>query len=251
MSKMMKLKSYKYRTAFLFFFSAVVFSKASAQVPQPDTTIIFTPSNPNLIHEQAYSPTVNAWGMDILLSNNGFGLGAFYRHEFSDELAMTVNFAISDVKDDAEVEQYNYYGESFVPGKKNRLLLIPLTVSMQYRLFKDDIADNLRPYITAGIGPTMVYVSPYVSGQIMYDFFGYPYREKLDFFTSLKYGHPRYTLGGFIGAGAFFGMDKGAMSGLSIKYFIAPFPDGIEVMESGFMKNFGGLFIMLTFSGIF
>lgn len=248
----MRSKMNKYRSILflLFIFLSLTYTSAQAQIA-PDTTIIFTPSNPNLIQEQSYNPTVHVWGFDILLSNNGFGLGAFYKHEINDELSLVFNLAISDVKDDAEVEQYNYYGESFIPNKKNRLLLIPLTVSAQYRLFKDDIVDNLRPFIAAGIGPTMVFVAPYVSDQISYDFFGYPYREKIDFFTSLKYGSPRYTLGGFIGAGVYFGMDKGSMSGLSVKYFLAPFPSGIEIMEGGYMKNFGGLFIMLTFGGLF
>jgi outer membrane protein W len=165
----------------------------------------------------------------------------------NDELSFMFNFAISDVKDDTEFEQYDYYGQSYIPNKKNRLLLLPLTVSVQYRLFKDDIVDNLRPFITAGIGPTMVFVAPYASGQT--DIFGNP--EKIDFFTSLKYGKPRYTIGGFIGAGTYFGMDKGTITGLSVKYFLAPFPSGIEVMESGYMKNFGGLFITLTFGGMF
>jgi len=38
-----------------------------------------------------------------------------------------LNFRISDVKDEAEFEQYDYYGNSYIPGKKNRLLLMPLT----------------------------------------------------------------------------------------------------------------------------
>jgi hypothetical protein len=61
----------------------------------------------------------------------------------------------------------------------------------------------------------------------------------------------RYTLGGYIGAGAYFGMEKGTLTGFSVKYFFAQFPDGIEVMEGGFVRNFGGLFITLTFGSLF
>ena len=73
----------------------------------------------------------------------------------------------------------------------------------------------------------------------------------MDFFTSLKYGKLRYTVGGFVGIGAYFGMEKGTITGLSIKYFLAPFPNGIEVMEGGYIRNFGGLFITLTFGSLF
>jgi outer membrane protein W len=185
------------------------------------------------------------------MSNNGFGMGGFYRHDITDEFSWTINLAISDVKDETEFEQYDYYGNSYIPGKKNRLLLIPLIASVQYRLFKDDIVDNFRPFVTAGLGPTMVFVAPYASDQIHYDYFGNPYRNKIDFFTSLKYGRPRYTLGGFIGFGAYFGVENGTLTGISVKYFIAPFPDGIEVMYGGYVKNVGGLFITLTYGGMF
>lgn len=219
-----------------------------------DTSIIFTPSDPNLIRAESYKPTLHAWGLDIMLSNNGFGLGAFYRYELTDEFSLMFNLAFSDVKDDAEVEQYDYYGNSIVPDKINRLLLIPLTVSVQYRLFKDDITDNLRPYVTAGLGPTMILVAPYAHPTTYYapdSSFYITDPGKIDFFTSLKYGKLRYTVGGFIGAGAFFGSDKGSITSLSVKYFLAPFPGGIEVMKNGYMKSFGGLFITLTFGGVF
>ncbi len=107
--------------------------------------------------------------------------------------------------------------------------------------------DNFRPFIDAGLGPTIMFVSPYATGQV--DEFGDPIT--MDFFTSLKYGQLRYTLGGFIGAGAYFGMEKGMLTGLSIKYFLARFPNGIEVMEGGYTKDFGGLFITLTFGSMF
>jgi hypothetical protein len=239
----------------LFLLSACLFfSNSLAQrLTTSDTTIVFTPSNPTLIRLQSYRPLVHAWGLDILMSNNGFGLGAFYRYEMTDELSIMVNFAISDVKDEAEVEQFDYFGQSIIPGKKNRLLLMPLIASVQYRLFKDDIVDNFQPFITAGLGPTMVFVAPYAHPTTYYypDSSSYTDPGKIDFFTSLKYGKLRYTLGGFIGVGAYFGLEKGSISGLSVKYYLAPFPDGIEIMDHGYIKNFGGLFITLTFGSLF
>jgi hypothetical protein len=242
------------RSPKIYFFIVLLlgtFELALGQYLKTDTTIIFTPSNPNLIRKDAYRPSSEGWGMDIMMSNNGFALGGFYRYELDQALSLGASLAISDVKDDAEFEQYDYYGQSYVPGKKNRLLMIPLMATIQYRLFQESIADNFRPFVGAGFGPTMVFVAPYTYDQIQYDFWGTPYKEKMDFFSSLKYGHPRYTLGGYISAGAFFGLDKGTISGLSVKYFWAPFPDGIEVMEGGYIKNFGGLYITLTFGSMF
>ncbi len=223
----------------------------SAQTPaQTDTSIVFQPSDPQLIRPTTYRPFVNAWGLDLLVSNNGFGLGTFYRHEYSDEWSGALMFMISDVKDDAEVERYTYYGDSYVLGKKNRLLMFPLIASVQYRLFRDDITDNFRPYLTAGIGPTAILVAPYSRlSEVTYPGSGTVIQqEQVEFFSSLKYSQFRYTVGGFIGAGAYFGLDKATLSGLSIRYYFAPYPNGIEVMYGGgYMKNFGGLYISLHF----
>ena len=229
---------------FIFSFCAIIFAQSPAI---PDTTIIFTPSNPNLIQPQNYRPMSKALGLDVLMSNNGFGLGMFYRYEIDDEYSFTTTLAISDVSDDSEIEQYDFWGNSFIPGKQNRLLLIPVMASVQYRLFKDDIVDNFRPFITAGLGPTMVFVSPYLTGA--YDILGEPIKR--DFFTSLKFGKMHYTVGGFIGAGLNFGIDRGTLTALSVKYFIAPFPNGIQDMTNVYIKNFGGLFLTLTFGSIF
>jgi hypothetical protein len=99
----------------------------------------------------------------------------------------------------------------------------------------------------------MVFVAPYAHPKTYYYSNNSYYNDpgKIDFFSSLKYGKLRYTLGGYIGAGAYFGMEKGTLTGISVKYFLAPFPSGIEVMQRGYIKNFGGLFITLTFGSMF
>ncbi len=232
--------------------SMCVSSLDAQQFPASDSTIIFTPSNPQLIRPHAYNPQTDAWGVDLDLSNNGFGLGFFYRHEYDDELSGMINFTISDVKDNNEVEQYDYlYGSTVVPGKLNRLLLMPLFASVQYRLFKDDIDDNFRPYITGGLGPTMIVVAPYATYTPSVDISGNAYMQQnqIDFFTSLKYAQLRYTFGGFIGAGLYFGSQQGTMTGISVRYLYIPYSPGIEVMQGGSMNSFGGLFLTLTFGG--
>jgi hypothetical protein len=232
----------------------VSFGFAYAQIPlTPDTSIVFQPSSPIIQRSIVFTPFSEAWGGDILVSNNGFGLGVFYRHEFSETLSGIVHFLISDVKDDAEVERYSYYGESLILGKKNRLLMMPLTFGLQYRLFKDDIADNFRPFISAGLGPTMIFVAPYARMDSVYLSGGgtVVQQEQVEFFSSLKYGQMRYTIGGYIGAGAYFGIDRSSVSGLNIRYYYVPFPKGIEVMDGGRATRFGGLYISLLFGTYF
>lgn len=222
----------------------------TAQEPsRPDTAIVFRPFKPQLVTEALFQQRMTAWGFDLLISENGFGLGGFYRREFSDDLAGTITFAISDVKDDGEVEYVNYYGQSYVPGKKNRLVMLPLMFSVQYRLFRDDIVDNFRPYLTAGGGPTTLFVSPYarLTNVPLGDGTAFQQYEKIDFFESLKYGKAHTTVGGFVGAGAYFGRDRTNVMGLSVRYYFVPVKPGIEVMQGGFVKEFGGIYITLHF----
>ncbi|HTY38363.1 MAG TPA: hypothetical protein VMH23_14690 [Bacteroidota bacterium] len=235
--------------------AAVLPSLSVAQeYPQRDSTRVFTPSSPDLIQKTSYEPYHNAWGVDIMLSNNGFGAGAFYRHEFTDVLSGFAQIAISDVKDDAEVEYINpYTGESYTPYKINRLLLIPVTFGMQYRLFKDDIVDNFRPYLSAGIGPSLIFVAPYATptAEVGPDGTTATYYNQIDFFTSLKYGQFKYALGGYIGAGAYFGLDKGSLTGVSVRYYFVPYGPGIESLQGTLIKKFGGFYITLNFGSLY
>ncbi|HEX9613881.1 MAG TPA: hypothetical protein VGA55_00150 [Bacteroidota bacterium] len=225
------------------------------QPPKADTTIVFQPSQPDLIRTDAFEQPSSAWGFDIMISNNGFGAGGFYRHEFSSEFSGILTLAISDVKDDAEVEYFDYWGDSFVPGKKNRLIMIPLIAGVQYRLFRDDIMENFRPYISGGIGPTMMFVAPYSYAKTFVDSslgLVVPYSEEVEFFESLGSGQAKYTIGGYVAAGAYFGSPFGTLVGLSLRYYFVPFPNGIEIMEGvPPVKNFGGFYITLNIGSFY
>ncbi len=227
------------KNTILLFISLIMLASSCVLAQQSDSTIIFTSPNPEIFAPKQ-SNLLDAWGVDILLSGNGFGLGGFYRREFTKELYGTVTFAISDSKDDNEVEYVDWYGQTFSPGKIKRFLLMPLLFGVQYRIFSEDIIDNFRPYINAGFGPTMVFASPY----------------NKEFFNSLSYGQPHYTAGGYIGLGAFFGNDKGSLSGVNIRYYFVPFASGIESIQNANgsiskKKDFGGFFITLNLGSAF
>lgn len=204
-----------------------------------DSSIVFTSPEPETIKPQQ-SAMNDAWGVDILLSNNGFGIAGFYRHEYSRNLSGTVTFGIAESKDDNEVEYYDYWGQSFVPGKINRFLMMPLMFGVQQRLFAEDITDSFRPYVNAGAGPTVVLAAPY----------------NKEYFNSLGYARSYYTVGGFVGLGAFFGSDMGSLSGINIRYYYVPFSGGIVSLQDAAgrvarKKDFGGFFITINLGSAF
>lgn len=194
----------------------------------------------------------NAWGVDILISNGGFGLGAFYRREFNDEWFGFASFSISESKDEREVEQFDYYGQSYIPGKLNRFLVLPLTFGIQHRLFKEEITENFRPYVNAGAGPTMIYVTPFTD--ITMSPTSSPQYSQVEFFKGLGKGRPHYTLGAFIGFGANFGTEKSNLFGVNFRYYFTYlFGRGLPSLYnattgavSATKKDFGGFFITLN-----
>ncbi len=201
----------------------------------PDTNIVFESPNKNLITPQQTAFLADAGGADILLANNGFGLGGFYRHQYSEELFGTATIGFSEVNDPNEVEEETIYGQTYVPGKINRFLMIPLHVGVQYRLFAEDIVDNFRPYVNAAVGPTMVCTTPY----------------DMEFFSSIKYGQAYYTAGGYVGFGAYFGSERGTLTGINIRYYFEYIQRGIDSMQNADgsiekMSDFGGFSITLN-----
>ncbi len=180
----------------------------------------------------------DSWGADILVSTNGFGLGTFYRHEYTPNLAGFIDFSISESKDEQEFERYNpYTGQTFVVGKINRFLVMPLYAGLQYRLFSEDIVDNFRPYVNGAVGPTIIYV--------------FPYNE--EYFTALGQGQPKYTVGGYLGFGAFFGSERSSLFGLNVRYYVIPYSGGLPSMYHGSeianKTDFGGLYISFSVGG--
>jgi hypothetical protein len=172
-----------------------------------------------------------AWGIDVFASDNGFGLGAFYRYKYSNDLYGVLSLGISESKDQNEIESYDYWGNKITYGKKNRIIMFPVTAGIQYRLFREQIVESFKPFASFGIGPVLLYTTPY----------------EREFFNAIKYGQAHFTLGGYFGVGADFGIDKKNLMGVNIRYYFIPYPGGLESLEGKLMKYFGGVYITLNF----
>ncbi len=173
----------------------------------------------------------NAFGLDILFSEGGFGLGTFYRRSISPSFTLFSDFSISESKDEREFDVYDYFGTPITIGKKNRIFILPLNAGAHYRLFRESITDNLRPYINAGIGPTFTVITPY----------------ELEFFESFGKAKMKLALGGYIGFGANFGLDKSSLIGVNLRYyFIHFFDEGVESLYNRYKTDIGGFFVTVN-----
>jgi hypothetical protein len=174
---------------------------------------------------------LRTWGMDFMFSEGGFGLGTFFRYNLTQTLTAFSDISISGAKDDREMQYIDYFGNSVVLGKKNRIFLVPLVFGLQQRILANSISDNLRPYITAGMGPSMAFTTPY---------------DK-EFFSSFSKAQAKYTVGGYFGIGANFGLDKTNLMGISVRYYLMHFFDeGIESLIGRPKKDFGGFYLTLN-----
>ncbi len=173
----------------------------------------------------------NALGVDIIFSEGGFGLGTFYRKQIDQTLTGFVDFSISEAKDPQEFTYVDYFGNTYTAGKINRAFLLPINFGLQYRLFENEIYDNLRPYINFGVGPAFVITDPY----------------SMEYFSALRNTTTYCTAGGYIGFGANFGLDKKNLVGLNLRYYVIHmFNNGIQILQDKYEKNLGGFFITLN-----
>lgn len=178
----------------------------------------------------------NAWGVDLMFSEGGFGLGTFLRRSFNDNLTGFVDFSISESKEEREIEYVDYWGRRIVLNKKNRALLLPVNFGVQYRLFTNALTDSFRPYVTGAVGPTMVIESPFIKD-------GVP----IDFFEAFKYAKMKYTAGGYVGIGADIGITPTHLLSLSLRYYIVHLlGDGIESLDGKFRKNLSSVYISVS-----
>lgn len=178
----------------------------------------------------------NTLGLDLMIGEGGFGLGGFYRKDLSDNLTWFTDLSFSEVKDDREFEYIDYWGRVIVVGKKNRVFQLPVYTGFQYRLFKESLTENLRPYITIGAGPNFVITTPFDN----------------EFFGAFGSAQAKIGIGGYAGIGANFGINPRNLLGLNVRYYYSHlFDGGVEGMQGVFRENLTGIYLTITLGTMF
>ena len=174
----------------------------------------------------------NSWGLDLSVSTKGFGLGVFLRRKLNETTFLYSTLGFLTAKDEGEVEYIDpWTGQTFIPGKVNRIMVFPVSFAFQFRLFKGELVENVRPFVIAGVGPAFIFTTPY----------------RMEFFSSLKYGRLYYTFNLFLGFGAYIGLDPNTITGVSVRYYLIPYPRGIESLKGRPLREFGGPGVALSF----
>jgi len=190
-----------------------------------DTAMTFQPSQPLILNAQEVAKeNPNTWGLDASFSDYGFGGGAFLGHTFSPDITgmLSLDFGTAEGSKEFDLLAVN---------KINRVFVIPVMASLQYRVFRDELSDNLRPYVAAGAGPVVAMTTPYAD----------------DFFSAFGSAKAKVVPGGYVGLGANFGTDPKTNFGASLRYFIIPYPGGIQSTTTESLPNLSGLFLTVSY----
>ena len=60
----------------------------------------------------------------------------------------------------------------------------------------------------------------------------------------------KMTLGAYVGAGAYFGVNAGTLTGISFRYYFIPYAPGLESLQDVKITRFGGFYITLNFGSL-
>ena len=189
------------------------------------------------------------FGGQILLTNSGFGVGAYVLRRVGIDYSLIAELSLSAGKDEREVAFFDRFGRKDIPNKANYLLLAPLRVGLEKRLFRSKIEDNFRPYLHFTAGPTFGWKYPYfrdINGNGHFD----DDEPTFDTISALPKGNLEMGLGGTLAIGANFGALSGANQSVRIGYSFTYFFDKIELLERTIRKPahfFGSPTILVSF----
>lgn len=171
----------------------------------------------------------NQFGLSILYSDKGYGISGGYYRPISKSSDLFFNFSITGISDTREFEYFDYYGNSYIRDKVNRVFMLPINIGIQHYLFKDEIENDFKPLLDIGITPALVLTNPY---------------EK-SYFRAFGYSHAAFALGGFAGVGIEFEQSKKIAFSLNLRYYYLPVVSGsvISIKDSP-MKDLGGMHLV-------
>lgn len=167
----------------------------------------------------------------LMLSEYGLGAGGALRGRLSDDLSLVAELSVGAGIDEREQRFFiGFFGDTVTPFKRNYVLLAPLHVGVERRLFRDEVEDNFRPFVHVSAGPTLGYQWPYFDDADA-DGRRDEGEERLGAFGGIGDGSARFGVGGTIAVGAFFGRSQRASQALRFGFQGTYFPVEIDLLE--------------------
>jgi hypothetical protein len=166
-----------------------------------------------------------------MLTNDGFGLGAFARGPLARDLSWTLGLSGRPGKDEREQQFFvGLFGETVIPFKRNYFLLVPLEAGLERRLFSRQIRPTFRPFVHLSAGPTLGYQWPYfddANGNGVNDD-----EPTLGAFEQIGSGDFQFGASGQLHFGAYIDTSSRSSLGFRFGYAAAYFFEEVELLEA-------------------
>ena len=200
------------------------------------------------------NPYGTGLGLEVLITNSGFGFGSYYNRELNSGLSFMAELSLGSGKDERELKFFRF-GTSYIPNKANYFLMLPIQAGIIQRLFQEKIEDNFRPFFQMAAGPTLGWEYPYFRDSNRNGRYDADVGERTyDAISSLFKGEFRMGIGGSLAIGAHFGLSRKVTQGVRIGYMFTHFFEGIQLLEPSVQEAqhfFGTPTISLLFGKIF
>lgn len=167
----------------------------------------------------------------LVLSEYGLGAGTALRARLTDDLSLTAELSLGAGRDEREQRFFiGFFGDAVTPFKRNYVVLAPLHVGLERRLFRAQIEDNFRPFVHLSGGPTLAYQWPYfddldANGRLDAG------EERAGPFGAIGEGDVRLGVGGTAAVGAFFGRSRRNVQALRFGVQGTYFPTAVDLLE--------------------
>lgn len=167
----------------------------------------------------------------FVLTEYGFGMGTSLRGRLSDDASVVAELSVGAGRDEREQRFFvGFFGDTITPFKRNYVLLTPLHVGIQHRLFRSAVEDNFRPFVHVSAGPTLAYQWPYFDdlngdGRLNAG------EARLGPFGKIGEGETRLGVGGTVAVGAFFGRSRSTTQALRFGLQGTYFPVEVDLLE--------------------
>jgi opacity protein-like surface antigen len=157
-------------------------------------------------------------GLGFAMVESGSSLGFFIGWPLLQDYHFGFAFDGFILRDSKQVDTYDpYSGMPYSMNKQNNVYIFDLTVTMKKRLFKQDLSDEFRPFISAGLGPVYGMNFPETS------------RDANNLAKKDEY---RWTMGGFVGAGVDFSVKSNHLVSIRAQYRVMPFAETLGEREN-------------------
>ncbi len=212
-------------------------------------------------------PYARARGGEIVLTNSGFGLGAFAMEPVAPHTSFLLETSFGIVKDERETKYFDLAGSQIL-NKRTVLYLLPVRAGLSQRLFTRRIEPNVRPFVQASVGPTVAWTYPYFNDcnhngtqergatvDCNGDGVAAEAEEALGFFAAQQQAKLLVGVGGLVGGGAHLGYGR-RLLGLRLAYRWDYLPAGVSLLEttnpnrSEQRRRFNTLQISVTFGQV-